>query len=514
MMAMTHAALGVVTYAGITALAGGNPVPATLGAAALGSWLPDVDTPQSKAGFCLYPLAVWLERRYGHRTVTHSWVGVAVFALLCWPLLFFPALKVLYWPLLIGYLSHLLGDAATKSGVPLAWPSRARFVFPGNEAYRLKTGSTAELGVLVALLVIGAALVPLNRYGPRRLLHLATGSQSGALRDAEDWSDKWKLEVEVEGYDILHQKLVSGRFPVVGRRGDGALIAERNGAGAESGFWKIAESGDELHRIKPRRVRVHKLAPRNDRPIVTRVSNVTLGALARALPPAVLLSGAGECHPLPQDALQAPRDAPRFGLKTVRFANARVEFDLARPEHLQQAGARVALRDATLTLQLPHNAKPPALQRTTRRRILNPAHMRRHGDLFVKAGDLLRRGQVINRTFRQTLKAEVMPDDTRRQAEAEAARKELAALDVEESALRRSPLWDELRAGFATRRANLEAMATYQAPAPPTASTHIPTRAPFDAVVESVEWEPPTIPTQLGEIPEHAAQVTVVEVLR
>jgi len=125
MMASTHAALGIVTYAGITAIVGGSPVPATLGAAAVGAWLPDVDSPQSKAGFCLYPLAAFLERRYGHRTVTHSWVGAAVFALLCLPLLFFPALKVLYWPFLIGYMSHLLGDAATKSGVPLAWPSRA-----------------------------------------------------------------------------------------------------------------------------------------------------------------------------------------------------------------------------------------------------------------------------------------------------------------------------------------------------------------------------------------------------
>lgn len=514
MMASTHAALGVVTYAGITVIAGGNPIPATLGAAAVGAWLPDVDTPQSKAGFCLYPLAAFLERRYGHRTVTHSWVGVAVFALLCLPLLFFPALKVLYWPFLIGYMSHLLGDAATKSGVPLAWPSRARFVFPGNEAYRLKTGSMAELGVLAVLLVVGAAMIPLTRYGPRRLLHLAIGTQEGALRDAEDWSQGWKMEAEIEGFDILHQKLVSGRFPVVGRRGDGKLIIERNGAGAESGFWAIAETGEELHRIKPRRIRVHKTAPRLMRTTAVRVSNVTLGALARSLPAGVLLSGVGECHPLPQQPQSAPRDAPRFGLKTVHFASTRVEFDLARPEHLQQAGARVALRDATLSVELPRAAKLPNLQRPTRREVLAAAHMRRHGDLFVKAGDLLRRSQVVNRTFRQTLKAEITPDDTRRQTEAESARRELMALDVEESALRHSPLWDELREGFAKRRASLGQMATYQAPAPPTASTHAATRAPFDAVVESVEWEPPTIATQPGEIAEHAAQVTVVEVLR
>jgi inner membrane protein len=514
MMASTHAALGVVTYAGVTAIAGGNPIPATLGAAAVGAWLPDVDTPQSKAGFCVYPLALWLERRYGHRTVTHSWIGVAVFALLCLPLLFSPALKVLYWPLLIGYLSHLMGDAATKSGVPLAWPSRARFVFPGNEAYRLRTGSMAELGVLAALLLVGAALVPLNRYGPRRLLHLATGTQQGALRDAEDWSQEWKIEAEVEGFDVLHQKMVSGRFPVVGRRGDGSLIIERKGAGAESGFWKVADGGEELHRIKPRRIRIFQVAPRSMRTTAARVSNCTLGALSRSLPSGVLLSGLGECYPLPQDSQNAPRDAPRFGLKTVRFASTRVEFDLARPEHLRQAGARVALREATLSVEMPRTAKLLNLQRPTRREVLTVGHMRRHGDLFIKAGDLVQRGQTLNRTFRQELQAAITPDETRRQAEAENARRELSALDVEEAALKGSPLWSTLRAGFETRRANLQRMASYQAPAPPTAPTYPATRAPFDAVVEAVEWEPPTLPTQPGEIPEHAAQVTIAEVAR
>jgi membrane-bound metal-dependent hydrolase YbcI (DUF457 family) len=519
MMATTHAAIGVVSFAGVAAMAGVPPAPAALAASAVGAWLPDVDTPTSKAGFCVYPLAQWLERCFGHRTITHSAVGVLVFAALCAPLLMWPHFRPYFWPLLVGYVSHLLADAATKSGVPLAWPNRARYVFPGNEQLRVKTGSMAEIGVLVVTLGVGLLLVPLQNLGARRLLHLATGTQAGAVRDVEDWNEKYFCEAEVEGFDVLNGKLVSGRFPVIGRREDGTILIERNAA-----YWMVKETGTELHRITPRRIRIFKLGPRNDEVVSLRVANVSFAALNRSLLVTIterdgfntndiLITGSGECHPFPQDAGSTPMDAPAFGMKTVVFSGQKVAFDFAQLRHLTQASPHIVLKSATLTVRLPKGAQRTNLNLPLQRAEVLCGSMRRHADLMVRVGDLVRRGQSLTRTFAQQLEHEPTPQEQEAEARAEAARKELAALEVEESAMRRSTLWPQLQSGFTARRRVLDAQANWSPPTPPKVLAPPSTRVPFDAVVESTEWEPPTIPTRKGEVAEHAARVSLIKVL-
>lgn len=353
MMASTHALIGVLSYAGACALVGTSPAPAGLVCAAIGAWLPDADTPSSKAGLCVYPFAAWMERCFGHRTVTHSLVGVGIFALLIAPLLCF-GWSALVWfsALLCGYASHLLADAATKAGVPLLWPSRARFVFPGNDDLRIKTGSKVEVALLACLCLVGLLLIPFVHLGPRRLLHLATGSMSGATRDAEDWGEKYQLFARVEGFDVLRQKLVKGDFAVVGRRDDGTLVIEGADAKLPTGYKLLQGEGTELERIAPRRVTILQGAPRNDQTVTIRVSNITLSALSRALVKSraplpfsdgqavadvrarvnyelgneylnvlyldeILVSGNGECYPFPQNPQFAPADTPQFGLKAV-----------------------------------------------------------------------------------------------------------------------------------------------------------------------------------------------------
>ncbi len=542
MMAGTHAAIGVVGYAGLCAIMGQTVEPVALGAAALGSWMPDVDTPSSKAGFCVYPLARFLERRFGHRTVTHSLVGVLCFAAMWAPLFFFPRALPLFAPLLCGYILHLLGDAATKSGVPLFWPNRARCVFPGNEALRLKTGSLAEVGVLACVLLIGALIVPLAQQGPRRLLHLATGSMFGAVRDAEEWSADYELEAEVEGYNVMAQSLVSGRFRVVGRRGDGKLIIEAQEAstGAGAGYWLLAETGDEPYRIAPRRVRIEKRSPRATQTKVLRVSNITLGALSRALvglvptaplaepknaeeaarmtdgfgPNDLLISGQAECYAFPQDPASAPVDTPASGLKTVTFAGTRATFDFAQPRHLTSAGNRIAIKSATLTIQVPRGATIARLNLAPLHRIIAARSMRRHSDLLVRAGDLVRRGQRLSRPFAQKLQHEMTPEEQRLENRAEAAGRELEALDVEERAMKRSALWAQFASSFAQRRSALQTQASWRAPQAAKVPLPLAAIAPFDGVIESIEWEPPTLPVQRGEVAEHAAQIAVARIQR
>jgi inner membrane protein len=46
--------------------------PITLAVVGVASLLPDVDHTKSLIGKSVFPLASWLSRNYGHRTVTHS----------------------------------------------------------------------------------------------------------------------------------------------------------------------------------------------------------------------------------------------------------------------------------------------------------------------------------------------------------------------------------------------------------------------------------------------------------
>lgn len=143
MMAVSHVVVGGALWAGF-AHATGQPLvePAGLGLAALGSLLPDIDHPQSWAGKRMALVSVPLAALIGHRGVTHSLLAVAGFAILLTIL----GPGHLAAPLAVGYLSHLLADALTLSGIPLLWPSKRPF------GLRLiRTGSLAEIALIGAL---------------------------------------------------------------------------------------------------------------------------------------------------------------------------------------------------------------------------------------------------------------------------------------------------------------------------------------------------------------------------
>ena len=527
MMAMTHGVIGAVSYVGLASCSGAPVVPVAVGAAMVGAWLPDVDTPNSKAGFCVYPFAVWMEGKFGHRTITHSVVGTLIFAALCAPLLLFSHLRVLYFALLCGYVSHLLADSATKSGVPMAWPRRERWVFPGNENYRIKTGSGAELVLLTVFLVLGYGTFVMAKQGARRMLHLAVGDLKGATRDVEDLNDKYHSEAEVSGYDMLHQKVIEGRFRIIGRRGDGGLLVERGGV-----LWLVDDTGTEPYRIKPRKVRIHQIAPRHEETRVVRVGNLTLGALAQRLPRGARVTGEAKCYP----SIASRVHSPSVGIHTVQFLTRdTVKFDFATPAHLLASSPTIALQPATLTITAPKPTSPNSTSSTravvwlrllwpTRRSVILALGMRRHADLKTETGATVRRGQILNHTFAQHIEHEApeVPLDPLVSIAASARRAaiiELRALELEVRALRASSLWPQLAPRFAARRASLERQKNEPIPAPPSREPIIETRpkpntsrTPFSGIVERVEWEAPTLATEKGEKAEYAAQVTIVEV--
>ena len=165
MNATTHAVFGVAALVGLSLLTGQEPPLYAYPAAAVAAWIPDVDNPRSRLGnglsrrknpllnaatrplsWALRILSFTLFRAVGHRTLTHSLLGVALFAALVLPLA--PLLPGLYGALLAGYASHLVADALNTPGVPLLWPVKWRLrLLPGG----MRSGGVAEFVVAIAV---------------------------------------------------------------------------------------------------------------------------------------------------------------------------------------------------------------------------------------------------------------------------------------------------------------------------------------------------------------------------
>ena len=111
----------------------------------VGALLPDIDHPKSMLGRRVAPVSLLVSGLFGHRGMTHSLllpILAVVGCLYGWG-------HVPAWMLALaaGYLSHLLADWLTPSGVPLCWPLRTRFRSPLS----VTTGSAAEWCVAAAL---------------------------------------------------------------------------------------------------------------------------------------------------------------------------------------------------------------------------------------------------------------------------------------------------------------------------------------------------------------------------
>lgn len=155
MQARNHVPFAMATF-WLFAIATDRPIDAfgTM-AAAIGGLLPDLDHPESVLGRRVPIVSVPLARLFGHRGMTHSLFAVVIL------LMALVALTTMYpwggvsWlvpPLIIGYLSHILGDSMTPSGVPLFWPRKRTYSFNLFKTWSWQeTASVAAFTFIVVL---------------------------------------------------------------------------------------------------------------------------------------------------------------------------------------------------------------------------------------------------------------------------------------------------------------------------------------------------------------------------
>ncbi|HXR50134.1 MAG TPA: metal-dependent hydrolase [Verrucomicrobiae bacterium] len=149
----------------------------------IGGITPDIDQPTAPFWRNL-PIGRFFGRIFddlsgGHRFLTHSILGLALFGFAAhWLLVFLqPIMKnvnigLVWWAFMIGMASHLVMDTLTKEGVPWLLPIPIKFGLPPVKAFRVTTGKAVEtFGVFPALLVFNAWLYYVNYHRLLVILH-------------------------------------------------------------------------------------------------------------------------------------------------------------------------------------------------------------------------------------------------------------------------------------------------------------------------------------------------------
>jgi inner membrane protein len=199
------------------------------------SLLPDIDYPKSWIGRVFFFASGWLERRFGHRTVTHSALGCVFFALLSLPLLIFS--KEIYYLLLAGYFSHVVLDMFNKNGVPFFWPLREYiFVIPGRRSWRVEVGSRGEVVVLVLFFIASVVLYHFQGMGFYRMLHLVVKDISYARDDFIKYSSSNFTTLRGKFRDNATLGVNEAEYPVVATFKDGLIVLNNSDLKSVSKF--------------------------------------------------------------------------------------------------------------------------------------------------------------------------------------------------------------------------------------------------------------------------------------
>jgi inner membrane protein len=212
MMNSTQAIFSVA----LTSLAMGTADPVLLGTAAIASQFPDLDTSKSWIGR-LPPLSLvarWIEKRYSHRTLTHSFLFSLGLAAVTFPVTLWN--QSLWIALNLGYFLGWYADNFTKQGVCAFFPHPGRLVTPGNPRLRLSTGSSAEYFLLAVLACVAIAIINLNTSGGiLKAFNQTLGLSSGAVEIVAAEQNQYLLMAQIKGRNTLTQQAVQGQFEVV-----------------------------------------------------------------------------------------------------------------------------------------------------------------------------------------------------------------------------------------------------------------------------------------------------------
>jgi|GEM_PF-2278737 len=222
--------------------------------AILGSLAPDLDHPTSTIGRLFPWISKPLERRFGHRSITHSALGTVV-ATLGFAIIASLAALVSQWVLThaiptqliplsltilkitpieiarltaafaIGYASHIVLDMLTPRGVQLLWPNPNRDIWFKN-SLQIETASKGEVPVALLGLVLLALAFPLSQYGPMTALRWFLATPEAAI--AEYKNSPTATIVEFEGVWSATKQPIKGTAEILDVQNKRLVVALRS----------------------------------------------------------------------------------------------------------------------------------------------------------------------------------------------------------------------------------------------------------------------------------------------
>lgn len=146
-----------------------------LGANFIGALAPDIDQPTADLWNRL-PAGGVIGRVItpvlgGHRLISHSFIGIAIFGFVLKVFLsaahtvLLVDMDIVWWAFMIGFISHLIIDMFSKEGVPWLFPLPLYFGIPPLKVLRMKTGGMIEKSIIFPLLMVITSIIYFKYYG-------------------------------------------------------------------------------------------------------------------------------------------------------------------------------------------------------------------------------------------------------------------------------------------------------------------------------------------------------------
>ena len=226
MISVTHVSFGVLLAEFVFTSLGIEPLTSVLALAGIASLLPDIDTPKASLGR-IFPWAPWIEHRFGHRQITHSWIFIVFSLIIFSPVAIFSGL-LRFAGIIIGVISHIMIDMANPSGVPLFYPHPARFVFPEHKDSRIEVASKKEFVLLAILIFLVSLSTPLSFIGYKSLFYRLSQNPLGAIEEVKKYADSYAIDVRIKGLWKESQLPVEDTFTVLAVQQNGLIITRED----------------------------------------------------------------------------------------------------------------------------------------------------------------------------------------------------------------------------------------------------------------------------------------------
>ncbi len=233
MIATTHYAFSYL----LCAAAGIEP--ATAATASLFALLPDIDHPESTIGRIFSPLAKSIQRKYGHRTVTHSIFAIMLMALLLLPVVLIPKIifapsggagalgqlsgvvnpwAPFYFAALLSFSSHIFIDLFNKSGVRLFAPlSQKEYISFRTPQFRVLVSSFQEY-IIFFVIIFFAFTVTGEGFSVHKAVRsvgkMIYKNYDNAVKDYQE-NSAYLCMAHIDYFDNIERRIVVEDLPVL-----------------------------------------------------------------------------------------------------------------------------------------------------------------------------------------------------------------------------------------------------------------------------------------------------------